>query len=122
MRESQALFERHRVGIWLAYEKSNECARGLLRVSGARRTGPIRGSYYAMPGRFSGKRISPRRWRGASIAQVARTPPGGLEMVADIDEISHRFGARSRSPGSSRPPSGRQRSATLLLLRLAAGR
>ena len=66
MRESQALFERHRVGIWLAYEKRTD---GLVGFCGfwSSPGGPDPGLGYAMFERFSGRGFATEMAR-ASIA------------------------------------------------------
>jgi RimJ/RimL family protein N-acetyltransferase len=119
MRESQALFERHRVGICLAYEKSTNALVGFCGFRSSP-DGPDPGLVYAMFGRFSGRGFATEMAR-ASIAQ-ARTPPGGLEIVADVDEINTASVRVLEKLGFERIAVRPGAFGNLLLLRLAAGR
>jgi RimJ/RimL family protein N-acetyltransferase len=85
IRQSQALFERRGVGIWLVYEQSTDelvgfC--GFLHLP----TWPEPQLMYAMFGRFAGRGYATEMAR-ASIAR-ARTQPGFAEIVADVDEVN----------------------------------
>ena len=108
IRESQALFERRGVGIWLAYEKStNEVVGfcGFWTSPGC----PDPQLIYAMFERFRGRGFATEMAR-ASIAQARQ--PGFAEIVADVDEINTPRCAFSASSGSSELQSTRARSET----------
>jgi [ribosomal protein S5]-alanine N-acetyltransferase len=119
IRESQALFERRGVGIWLAYDKgTNELVGfcGFGNVPG--RPGPQ--LMYAMFEPFTGRGFATEMAR-ASIAQ-ARTRPGFAEIVADVDEINAASVRVLEKLGFERVAVGQGAFGNLILLRLAAGR
>lgn len=85
MRDSQALFERRGVGIWLARgadtgELVGFCGFAVLTSL------PEPQLVYAMFGRFAGRGLATEMGR-ACIA-LARTAPGFEEIVADVDEVN----------------------------------
>jgi RimJ/RimL family protein N-acetyltransferase len=85
IRESQALFERRGVGIWLAFERSTNELVGFCGFENASGR-PEPHLVYAVFERFTGKGFATEMAR-ASIAR-ARTQPGFAEIVADVDEIN----------------------------------
>ncbi|HJR01914.1 MAG TPA: GNAT family N-acetyltransferase [Methylomirabilota bacterium] len=119
IRESQALFERRGVGIWLAYERSTDelvgfC--GFLHLP----SWPEPQLMYAMPARFGGRGFATEMAR-ASIAH-ARTRPGLAEIVADVDEINVASVRVLEKLGFARVAVQAGAFGNLLLLRLPAGR
>jgi ribosomal-protein-alanine N-acetyltransferase len=118
IRESQALFERRGVGIWLAYERSTDelvgfC--GFLHLP----SWPEPQLMYAMPARFGGRGFATEMAR-ASIAH-ARTRPGFAEIVADVDEINVASVRVLEKLGFERVAVQAGAFGNLLLLRLPAG-
>ena len=119
VQESQALFERRGVGVWLAYEKdTNELVGfcGFWNSPG----GPDPQLVYAMFERFSGRGFATDMAR-ASITQ-ARTQPGFSEIVADVDEINSASVRVLEKLGFERIAVHQGAFGNLLLLRLASGR
>src|SRR5262245_59131674 len=86
IQESQELFERRGVGIWLVHDKGTDelvAFCGFLEIPV---THPDPQLVYAMFERFSGTGFSTEMARTA-IAQ-ARKQPGFAEIVAGVDEIN----------------------------------
>jgi len=85
MRDSQALFERRGVGIWLGRETTSGelvgfCGFAMLSSL------PEPQLLYAMFERFGGRGLATEMAR-AAIAQ-ARAQPGFAEIAADVDEVN----------------------------------
>lgn len=118
IRESQALFERRGVGIYLAYERGTDELVGFCGFS----TAPGHGDpqlIYAMFGRFSGRGFATEMAR-ASIAH-ARTQPGFSEIVADVDEVNTASVRVLEKLGFERIGAQPGAFGNVLLLRLPAG-
>jgi RimJ/RimL family protein N-acetyltransferase len=119
LRESQGLFERRGVGIWLAYDRTTDELVGFCRFDDP----PGRSVpqlIYAMFERFTGRGLAAEMAR-ASIAR-ARTQPGFAEIVADVDEINSASVRVLEKLGFERIAVLQRAFGNLLLLRLAAGR
>ncbi len=119
IRQSQALFERHGVGTWLAYDKNTNDLVGFCGFE----TSLVRPDpqlMYAMFERFTGRGFATEMAR-ASITQ-ARTQPGFAEIAADVDEINAASVRVLEKLGFERIAVHQGAFGTLLLLRLAAGR
>jgi RimJ/RimL family protein N-acetyltransferase len=118
IRESQALFERRGVGIWLAHEKNmNEVVGfcGFWTSPGC----PDPQLIYAMFERFSGRGFATEMAR-ASIAQ-ARTQPSFEEIEADVDEVNAASVRVLEKLGFERIAVRQGAFGNLLVLRLAPG-
>jgi RimJ/RimL family protein N-acetyltransferase len=85
IRDSQALFERRGVGIWLAYDKKTNELVGFCGFLGIPPI-PEPQLVYAMFERFSGRGYATEMAR-ASIAQ-AHQHPGFAEIFAAVDEVN----------------------------------
>ena len=86
MRDSQGLFERREVGIWLAYQKSTDDLVGFCGFLEIAAIDPEPQLVYALFERFTGQGLASEMAR-ASIAH-ARARPGFAEIVAAVDEIN----------------------------------
>lgn len=119
IQESQALFERRGVGIWLAYEKdTNELVGfcGFWIVPGTTEPQLL----YALFERWTRRGFAMEMAR-AAIAQ-ARTQPGFAEIVADVDEINTGSVRVLEKLGFERVAVNQGAFGNLLLLRLAVDR
>jgi RimJ/RimL family protein N-acetyltransferase len=119
LRESQVLFERRGVGIWLAYDRTTDELVGFCGFDNP----PGRSVpqlIYAMFERFTGRGRATEMAR-ASIAQ-ARTQPGFAEIVADVDEINAASVRVLEKVGFERIAVHQGAFGNLALLRLAASR
>jgi RimJ/RimL family protein N-acetyltransferase len=85
IRDSQALFERRGVGIWLVYDKKTDDLVGFCGFLGIPPI-PEPQLVYAMFERFSGRGYATEMAR-ASIAQ-AHKQPGFAEIFAAVDEVN----------------------------------
>jgi len=85
MRQSQALFERRGVGIWLAHDRHTDELVGFCGFDDSSGR-PEPQLVYALFERFTGRGLATEMAR-AAIAQ-ARTQPGLDEIMADVDEIN----------------------------------
>ena len=86
IRDSQALFGRRGVGIWLAHDKTSNELVGFCGFLEMRPIPPEPQLVYAMFERFAGKGYATEMAR-ASIAE-ARTQPGFGEIFAGVDEVN----------------------------------
>ncbi len=119
VQESQALFERRGVGIWLAHEKDTNELVGFcgFRIAPSF---PEPQLLYALRERWTGRGLAHEMAR-AAIAQ-ARTQPGFAEIVADADEVNVRSVRLLEKLGFERIGTMPGAFGDILLFRLAAGR
>jgi RimJ/RimL family protein N-acetyltransferase len=86
IRDSQTLFERRGVGIWLVHERTTDALVGFcgfLEIPALHADPQL---VYAMRERFTGRGYATEMAR-VSIAQ-ARTQPGFTEVIAGVDEVN----------------------------------
>jgi RimJ/RimL family protein N-acetyltransferase len=85
IRESQALFERRGVGIWLAYEKAGDALVGFCGFLEIPAVHPEPQLVYALVERFTGRGYATEMARRA----IAHAREQGLaEILAGVDEIN----------------------------------
>jgi [ribosomal protein S5]-alanine N-acetyltransferase len=119
MRDSQALFERRGVGIWLAHERDTDELVGFCGFW-TPPTCPDSQLVYAMFERFAGRGLATEMAR-ASIG-LARTQPGFGEIMADVDEVNGASLRVLEKLGFERVAVHQGAFGNLLVLRLAADR
>jgi ribosomal-protein-alanine N-acetyltransferase len=88
VRDSEALFARRGVGIWLAYDNTSDELVGFCGFLELPEIHPEPQLVYAIFERYSGKGLAAEMAR-ASIAE-ARTRPGFDDIVAGVDEVNAR--------------------------------
>ena len=86
VQESQALFERRGVGIWLAQEKTKDELVGFCGFLEFPTIHPDPQLVFAMFERFSGKGYA-TEMAGAAIKE-ARNHPGFQAIIASVDEVN----------------------------------
>ena len=86
IRDSQRLFERRGVGIWLVQDKTTDELVGFCGFLEIPSMHPEPQLVYAMFERFSGRGYATEMARTA-IAQ-ARTQPGFVEIIASVDAVN----------------------------------
>src|SRR5262245_59585321 len=86
IQESQELFERRGVGIWLVHDKGTDELVGFCGFHEIPVTHPDPQLVYAMFERFSGKGFATEMARTAIT--LARKQPGFSEIVAGVDEVN----------------------------------
>ena len=86
LQQSQALFKRRGVGIWLAYEKTMDELVGFCGFLEFPAMHPDPQLVYAMFERFSGKGYATEMAR-AAITE-ARKQPGFRKIIASVDEVN----------------------------------
>jgi RimJ/RimL family protein N-acetyltransferase len=86
IQESQALFERRGVGIWLAHEKTKDYLVGFCGFLEFPTMHPDPQLVYAMFERFSG--IGYATEMGHAAIAEARKQPGFREIIASVDEVN----------------------------------
>ena len=86
LQDSQALFDRRGVGIWLAYLKTSKHLLGFCGFLAFPTMHPDPQLVYAMYERFAGKGYATEMAR-AAIAE-ARKHAGFREIIASVDEIN----------------------------------
>jgi ribosomal-protein-alanine N-acetyltransferase len=86
IRESQRLFERRGVGIWLASEKATGALAGFCGFLEAVSVHPEPELVYALRERFTGKGYATEMARAAIVE--ARTRPGFDAIFAAVDEVN----------------------------------
>lgn len=118
IRESEALFERHGVGLWLASERASDALVGFCGFVEfpAVHAGPE--LVYALPERYAGRGYATEMAR-ASIAE-ARMRGGLRDIVTSVDEINRASLRVLEKLGFQRCGSRPGAFGRTLLLRLAA--
>lgn len=86
IRDSQALFQRRGVGIWLAREKTSGELVGFCGFTQAVSNSPEPQLVYAMFEKFTGKGYATEMARAAVVH--ARTMAGFQHIYADVDEVN----------------------------------
>jgi RimJ/RimL family protein N-acetyltransferase len=87
IRESEALFERRGVGLWLAYDRTSRALVGFCGFAEFPMVHSEPELVYALLERYSGRGYATEMAR-ASIAH-ARTQGGLQDIVTSVDEINH---------------------------------
>jgi len=86
MRESQALFERRGVGLWLAYDQTTDALVGFCGFMELPAMHPEPQLVYAMPERFTGQGYATEM--GRTAIAYARARPGFADIFAGVDAVN----------------------------------
>ncbi len=119
VQESQALFERRGVGIWLVHEKDTNELVGFCGFWIAP-SFPEPQLLYALRERWARRGLAHEMARAAITH--ARTQPGFAEIVADADEVNVRSVRLLEKLGFERIGTTPGAFGRIILFRLAAGR